>query len=298
MLEPVLEWDSLVEGRTFPAVSFTLDDAWVDAYLAATGESHPLYAPGAFAPPTMTTLVRQVKASLGGRWPSGTLQLDHRVEMRRPVRRGEALTLDVTIGRIETRGGRPCFEMRSRVRDAAGAVVVDQRSRSMWGGAMPAGAQPRNPSAPTSAPAPASDGPSGPVAPGTARVSDEGDGERLGPLTAHYPLASLRAYGELAGALDPIHVDPEFGRGTRFGVNIVQGRLAMTLVSRLMLERHGADWLARGGFDLRFSKPIRVGEPVLARARAIACRPQCHEVWCESPAGVRVIEGQAWLGQA
>ena len=82
-LEAELNWSAIKAGRCFPQVAFALDDASVDAYLQATGEADPHYEPAAgFVPPLYTTLVRFVKASLGGRWPSGTVQLGYRIAMR------------------------------------------------------------------------------------------------------------------------------------------------------------------------------------------------------------------------
>ena len=140
MLEPTLEWSSLAEGRVFPAVPIVLDEVSIDAYLEATGESHPLYARqagGGLAPPFFTTMVRFVKASLGGRWPSGTIQLDHRVSMLRALRRGESLTLDARCGRIDALKGRPRFEILSTLRDGSGAVAGTQSSASLWAGPPP-----------------------------------------------------------------------------------------------------------------------------------------------------------------
>lgn len=67
-LEPELDWSVFERGGTFPGVAFTLDDASIDAYLRVTGEAHPAYdTHGAgLAPPLYTSLVRLVKASIGG----------------------------------------------------------------------------------------------------------------------------------------------------------------------------------------------------------------------------------------
>jgi 3-hydroxybutyryl-CoA dehydratase len=99
----------------------------------------------------------------------------------------------------------------------------------------------------------------------------------------------LRAYGELAAARDPIHLDPEFAKTTPFGVNVAQGKLVMTLLSRLMLERHGEAWLARGTLDIRFRRPVLVNEPIEAWGGADGA------VWCTNARGERAIEGKATI---
>ena len=293
MLEPTLEWSSLAEGRVFPAVPIVLDEASIDAYLEATGESHPLYARqagGGLAPPFFTTMVRFVKASLGGRWPSGTIQLDHRVSMLRALRRGESLTLDARCGRIDALKGRPRFEILSTLRDGSGAVAGTQSSASLWAGPPPPAAQ-----------APGSTGSTGSTGLQSAAPDADGHGPvdrtaALGPLTDTYPMARVRAFGEVARALDPIHVDTAFAQGTRFGVNIVQGRLVMTLLSRLLLQHHGIRWLNGGHLEVRFVRPVRVGEPISAWAAPVAGDPRAFRVWCENARHERVIDGLGGIG--
>ena len=80
---------------------------------------------------------------------------------------------------------------------------------------------------------------------------------------------------------------------TRFGGNIVQGRLAMTACARLMLERLGRPWLERGTLSVRFVRPVRVGEPLHAWAAPDGA--DRFRVWCEDPRGTRTIDGVATL---
>ena len=294
MLEPTLDWSSLAEGRVFPAVPIVLDEASIDAYLEATGESHPLYARqagGGLAPPFFTTMVRFVKASLGGRWPSGTIQLDHRVSLLRALRRGESLTLDARCGRIDSLKGQPRFEILSTLRDGSGAVAGTQSSASLWAGPPPAPALQ----------APGSTASTASIVRNSAAPCADGHGPAdasaaLGPLTDIFPMARVRAFGEVARALDPIHVDTAFARGTRFGVNIVQGRLVMTLLSRLLLQHHGSRWLNGGHLDVRFVRPVRVGEPISAWAAPVAGDPRAFRVWCENSRHERVIDGEGGIG--
>jgi acyl dehydratase len=288
-VEPELDWTVIAGLRSFPAVPFTLTDDLVDAYLDATGERHALYErdAGGFAPPLMATLVRLVKRSLGGRWPSGTIQLDHRVATARPLCRGETLTLDARIVSADVRGARSCFETASRLGDETGSIVGTQSSTSMWAGALAARAPDRS----NDEPAPRS------VAraswpPASDRVAD-----RLGPVSEHFSLARLRAFGHVAGALDPIHVDVGFGRRSRYGGTIAQGRLVMTLLSRLMLERFGRDWLQGHELAVRFVRPVRADRTVLAWGIPAADGTgNDYTVWCETEEGETVIVGSARLG--
>lgn len=280
-LEPELPVQAFVAGRAWPPAAFVLDDALVDAYLDATGEHHPLYDAHGFAPPLIATMVRWVKASLGGRWPSGTLQLDHRLVQRRALRRGETLTIDARILRDEVRGGRPCWTLGSTLRDATGATVGEQSSLSMGAGAVPGPAATAHRSARDAAPA--------------AAAPDAPAGETLGPLHARFDARALAAFGRVAGALDPIHVDPEFARGTRWGVNIAQGRLVMTLASRLMLDRFGERWLRGHALSVRFDRAVPVDEPLCATAVAAGTDGLDYALRIVDGSGRAVITGQARL---
>lgn len=285
MPEPVLQWNSLRAGRSFPAAPCALDDGFVDAYLRATGEMHPLYraagtapetAAAGYAPPFCTSLVRFTKASLGGRWPSGTLQLGQRIRSLRALRRGERLGVDLTIGSLEERKGRLYFEALSTVRDPQGGAVAEQQMNLMW---AQSAAAPRSPSRTTPSPAKGPQDAPGPRHP------------RIGPVSDRFPMARLQAYAEIAGARDPIHLDPEFARTTPLRVNIAQGKLVMTLISRLMLDHLGVRWLEGGSLDIRFRRPVSVNE--LIQAWAVASGDTGFSVWCENARGERVIEGTA-----
>lgn len=292
--EPELAWSAIVEGRTFAEVPIELDDGAIDSYLAAAGEWHPLYERrvGRLAPPMYTTLVRFAKASLGGRWPSGTIQLDHRIAFFRPFHRGERLTIDVRIRTAEARNGRSYFETVSVMRDRDRRVVGEQSATSMWAGAVPAG-MPIDSGRSPARTAPAARDPA-PPAPAAAQEHEET--ARIGPIAAQFTLQSLRDFGRVAGALDPIHVDPDFARATRYGANVVQGRLAMTLLARLMLDHWGRDWLHGGELSVRFRKPLFVDQRVWAWGAPVGDGKHDFAVWCENEHGEKVVEGSARIG--
>ena len=276
-LEPVLDWSALRAGASFAPARCTLDDAFVDAYLHATGENHALYAQG-WAPPLSLLLVRFTKASLGGRWPSGTLQLTQSFRSFRALRRGERITLDLHITSIDQQEGRLTFATRSVARDEQGHTVAEQGSSQNW-------TRPGSRRATGNVPAPSN-----------APLSPVWSAQNIGPLTECFPMARLRAYGEVAGALDPIHLDPEFARSTNLGVNIAQGKLVMTMLHRLMLDCFEMPWLERGILNIRFRRPVLVDQPIEAWARPLeGTDGSAFEVWCSNPCGERLIVGKAGL---
>lgn len=297
MLEPVLQWESLALGRQFAPVEVVLDDDLVDRYLSATGESHPLYARGAsggYAPFLLTTMVRYSKAAIQGRWPSGSVQLTHRIACRRAVRRGETLRLACEVVLHEVRRGRGYYELLTRIENGAGQPVGEYAARSLWGEPLTHLADSGSAGIATAATSPARvDQP--------ALATKAPVNASLRPIVQHYAAPDLQAFGEVAAARDPIHLDPKFALGTRYGRNIVQGRLVMTLLSRLMLATHGRDWLESGWFDLRFSGPSFVDEAVTASATLLSPPgshppPPVYQMQCRDAGGRSIIDGNGGVG--
>ncbi|HPU50212.1 MAG TPA: MaoC/PaaZ C-terminal domain-containing protein [Burkholderiaceae bacterium] len=317
MLEPVLEFSDLPQGRVFAPVPVTLDDGLVDAYLSATGMHHALLrGPQAGVPMSLMTMVRYSKTAIAGRWPSGTVQLDQRMRSLRALRRGETVSIEYWVANAEVVGDRPYFELAMRVRDAHADVIGESSGRSLWGGpvgqARAASAVQGRRAGPEAGEGAA--GAQGAQAAGRA-LGAQGAGEaetagtqgakgageaaaatRIGPLCGSFSMDRLRAFGEVAAARDPIHLDPEFARTTRYGRNIAQGRLAMTLLEQLLLDHFGPRWLERGWMTVRFRRPVFVDQPLQAWAIAKPDTPGIWRLSCRNPEGDEVIEGEGGIG--
>lgn len=92
-------------------------------------------------------------------------------------------------------------------------------------------------------------------------------GRRFGPSSwREIPQADVRAFAELSGDRNPVHIDEEFARATPFGGTIVHGYLTMSLVVPLMAEVFEVTGVGVGinyGLDrLRFPAPVPVGSRV------------------------------------
>ncbi len=283
MQEPILDYNHLQVGQQFPAFPCPLDDAFVDAYLEATGEDHSLFRPsppgGGYAPPLCTGLVRFVKGSLGGTWPTGTVHLSQEVRLLRPLHRGDSLALDVSVGQKEIRNHRRYIELITTTRDLEQRPVAQGAMLMLWAGAtLPIG---QRSVATASAGKPVTE------------QALPADGRPLAPITANFPPARLQAYGSVAAAQDPIHLDPQVAQQTRFGRNIAQGLLVLTLLSRLMTQAFGERWLASGTLQVRFVKPVFVDDRITAGGVGIASDETRCVVWCENQHGESVISGHA-----
>ncbi|GIW30985.1 MAG: (R)-specific enoyl-CoA hydratase [Meiothermus sp.] len=99
------------------------------------------------------------------------------------------------------------------------------------------------------------------------------------------------------GDTNPLHVDAEYAKKSRFGARIAQGILVAGLISTAIgtrLPGPGAIYL---GQSLRFLKPTYLGDTITATVTVRAIRPDkpilSLETVCTNQKGERVIEGEA-----
>lgn len=99
------------------------------------------------------------------------------------------------------------------------------------------------------------------------------------------------------GDTNPLHVDAEYAKKSRFAARIAQGILVAGLISTAIgtrLPGPGAIYL---GQSLRFLKPTYLGDTITATVTVRAIRPDkpilSLETVCTNQKGERVIEGEA-----
>jgi 3-hydroxybutyryl-CoA dehydratase len=78
------------------------------------------------------------------------------------------------------------------------------------------------------------------------------------PLIARYARAS--------GDMNPLHLDPEFAKATKFGRTIAHGMMTLAFVSQLMSETLGSAWAERGRLAMTFVAPVFADDEVIVRA--------------------------------
>jgi 3-hydroxybutyryl-CoA dehydratase len=107
----------------------------------------------------------------------------------------------------------------------------------------------------------------------------------------------VRAFAELTGDRNPVHLDEEYAAGTRFGRRIAHGMLGASLVSAVLaneLPGRGTVYLSQ---TLRFTAPVFLGDTVTARVVVKAVREDkpvvTLETVCTNQRGERVVEGEA-----
>jgi len=108
--------------------------------------------------------------------------------------------------------------------------------------------------------------------------------------------ADVRAFAQVTGDDNPLHLDEIFASTTAFRGRIAHGMLCAGYISAV-LGRHlpgsGAVYLSQA---LRFRRPVRIGDTVTARAQITAIDPDRGRVTLKTTclvAGKTVVEGEA-----
>ena len=79
-------------------------------------------------------------------------------------------------------------------------------------------------------------------------------------------------FARLSLDTNPLHLDEDYARQTRFGGRIVHGMLGASLISAVIGTRLGGPiYLSQ---SLKFLKPIHIGEQLTASAEVIAIREE------------------------
>ena len=111
--------------------------------------------------------------------------------------------------------------------------------------------------------------------------------------------ADVALFADLTGDLNPLHLDEDFAKRTRFKGKIAHGILSAGLISAVLgtkLPGPGSIYLRQ---SLNFLKPVRVGDTITATVRVSRFsekeRVVTLETGCTNQDGVEVLEGEATL---
>lgn len=109
--------------------------------------------------------------------------------------------------------------------------------------------------------------------------------------------ADVEDYARLVGDFNPVHMDEEFARGTRFGGRIAHGMLSAGLVSATLATRLPGPGAIYLGQTLRFTKPVHIGDTVTVRVEVLevdaAKRRARLSTVCRNGKGDIVLDGEA-----
>ncbi len=107
----------------------------------------------------------------------------------------------------------------------------------------------------------------------------------------------IRGFAELSGDYNPIHLDEEFAKTTRFGERIAHGMLSGAFISAVLgyeFEERRVVYLSQ---TMRFTAPVFIGDTVTATATVTNIREDkgivTLETVCTNQNGVTTLTGKA-----
>jgi acyl dehydratase len=121
--------------------------------------------------------------------------------------------------------------------------------------------------------------------------------DTLQPVRLPVRFETILAYAEITGDYNPIHVDQEFAARSPMGGIIAHGTMSLNLLWQSIAATLGEDVLRRTTLDVKFVRPVRVGDTVEAGGRRASAQADAWEVWVRTASGEPVISGSATIAQ-
>jgi acyl dehydratase len=105
-------------------------------------------------------------------------------------------------------------------------------------------------------------------------------------------------YAEITGDRNPLHFDPNFAAGTRFGRLTAQGGITTGLLHALVAEDMPGPGTVFLSQNWKFTAPVYIGDTITGRAEVLSVHPEkpvCHlRVEVRRQDGEVVLDGEAW----
>ena len=109
---------------------------------------------------------------------------------------------------------------------------------------------------------------------------------------------SIQTYAELTNDFNPLHVDAEFAARSPMGRQIAHGTMSLCLIWQSVQRTFGGQALSGIELDVRFVKPVHIGDTVTAGGNASTEHPGQWDVWVRGDDGVDRIVGLMRLAEA
>ena len=116
-------------------------------------------------------------------------------------------------------------------------------------------------------------------------------------ITKTIEQADVDAFAGVTGDHNPVHVDEEFAKTTRFGKRIAHGMLTASLISAVLANKLPGEGSVYLGQTLQFVAPVFPGDEITARVIVKGIREDKPvmklETVCLNQRGEIVIRGEA-----
>jgi len=107
----------------------------------------------------------------------------------------------------------------------------------------------------------------------------------------------VRAFAEVSGDYNPIHLDEEFAKTTRFGRRIAHGMLSGAFISAVLGYEMTEKKIVYLSQTLKFTAPVFIGDTVTTTATVTAIREDKNIVTmdtiCTNQNGEPVVKGES-----
>ena len=108
---------------------------------------------------------------------------------------------------------------------------------------------------------------------------------------------TIDAWADISGDRNPLHIDPEYAAGTRFGTTIAHGHLSLAWMTEAAVTWWGPEWLCGGALErVRFTSPVRPGATVRIDGEFVASdddRRRCRITVTDESDGTLCVVGTA-----
>ena len=125
----------------------------------------------------------------------------------------------------------------------------------------------------------------------TMKVGDSAE------ITKTIEQSDIDAFANVTGDHNPVHVDEEFARTTRFGRRIAHGMLTASLISAVLANKLPGEGSVYLGQTLQFVVPVFAGDEITARVTVKEIREDKPivklETVCVNQRDEVVIRGEA-----
>lgn len=107
----------------------------------------------------------------------------------------------------------------------------------------------------------------------------------------------VRAFAELSGDLNPIHLDEEFARTTRFGKRIAHGMLTGAFISAVLGSEFSERKIVYLSQTMRFTAPVFIGDTVTVTSTVKHIREDkeivTFDTTCTNQNGETLVTGES-----
>ncbi|MBW2622536.1 MAG: MaoC family dehydratase [Deltaproteobacteria bacterium] len=115
----------------------------------------------------------------------------------------------------------------------------------------------------------------------------------LNPVSLEVDQEKINLYADITDDWNPLHTDPEFAAGTEMKGVIAHGTMSVNLIWQALTAAFGLETAGRTTLDIRFLRPVRVGDTVTAGGNPDDDDPSLWRVWVRNQRGEEVIGGTA-----